>query len=268
VILRFEITLQGGVLLMRGEGRVVGFKPKAFGDAPGLAVRFTRLDTKSKALADRAHALREQRGFSRSGERPSAAPPSTPTSERLSGPPAPSGASVTAGPPPLPPSARGRTKPPPLPSTHATQPGFARTGLSSAASGTPAPATVGGKSAPGSTRNRAASVATAEALPATETPGSASPLSASGMRATPPPAHSAPPSGAEIAAAMGVGTVDPETTYVDEGAPERVEVAHVATQAVIAPPLRRDELLARLRDRARGLDPAKVEAIAPDRRKA
>jgi hypothetical protein len=61
VILRFEIALANGVALLRGEGRVVGYKLNAYGDLPGLTLRFTRLDTKSKALVDRAATMREAR---------------------------------------------------------------------------------------------------------------------------------------------------------------------------------------------------------------
>ncbi len=58
VVLRFELALASGAPLIRGEGRVIGYKPNAFGSEPGLALRFTRLDSKSKALVDRAAALR------------------------------------------------------------------------------------------------------------------------------------------------------------------------------------------------------------------
>jgi hypothetical protein len=68
VVLRFELVLTSGHVLVRGEGRVVGFKVNAFEGLGGLTLRFTRLDTKSKGLIDRAAALREQR-------RPSTRPP-------------------------------------------------------------------------------------------------------------------------------------------------------------------------------------------------
>ena len=61
VVLRFEITLADGTPILRGEGRVVGYKATAHGSEPGLALRFTRLDSKSKALVDRAAALRDAR---------------------------------------------------------------------------------------------------------------------------------------------------------------------------------------------------------------
>ena len=61
VILRFEIVLTNGQSVLRGEGRVVAFKPVAYANEPGLVLRFTRLDSKSKELVDRAAMLRDAR---------------------------------------------------------------------------------------------------------------------------------------------------------------------------------------------------------------
>jgi hypothetical protein len=61
-IVRFEVALASGAPLLRGEGRVVGYTTSPKGDKAGLALRFTRLDTRSKALVDRATALRAARG--------------------------------------------------------------------------------------------------------------------------------------------------------------------------------------------------------------
>lgn len=61
VVLRFELTLATGEPLIRGEGRVVGYKPNAIGGEPGLSLRFTRLDSKSKSLVDRVGSLRDAR---------------------------------------------------------------------------------------------------------------------------------------------------------------------------------------------------------------
>lgn len=78
VILRFEVTLASGATILRGEGRVLAHKERAFRGQPGLSLRFTRLDPKSKALIDRAVAMREAR---LSGEAPSMRPsaPSAPS---------------------------------------------------------------------------------------------------------------------------------------------------------------------------------------------
>ena len=54
VILRFEVVLASRATVLRGEGRVLAHKESAFRGQPGLALRFTRLDPKSKALVDRA----------------------------------------------------------------------------------------------------------------------------------------------------------------------------------------------------------------------
>jgi hypothetical protein len=69
VVLRFELVLTSGLVLVRGEGRVTGFKPNMHQGLGGLSLRFTRLDTRSKVLIDKAAALREKR-------RPSLQPPS------------------------------------------------------------------------------------------------------------------------------------------------------------------------------------------------
>jgi hypothetical protein len=61
VVLRFEVVLPSGQALVRGEGRVVGFKPNAHHGLSGLTLRFTRLDSRSKALIDRAATIRERR---------------------------------------------------------------------------------------------------------------------------------------------------------------------------------------------------------------
>ncbi len=53
VVLRFEVALENGAILLRGEGRVAGHVQTPLG-VPGLLLRFTRLDPRSKALVDRA----------------------------------------------------------------------------------------------------------------------------------------------------------------------------------------------------------------------
>lgn len=59
VILRFELALASGDPLLRGEGRVTAFKAATAGGDSTLTLRFTRLDARSKALVDRAAALRD-----------------------------------------------------------------------------------------------------------------------------------------------------------------------------------------------------------------
>jgi hypothetical protein len=61
LVLRFELLLSSGQLLLRGEGRVIGYRPDAHNGMGGLSLRFTRLDLRSKELVERAAALRERR---------------------------------------------------------------------------------------------------------------------------------------------------------------------------------------------------------------
>ena len=88
VILRFEVVLRTGAILLRGEGRVVGHGPTASGE-PGLTLKFTRLDPRSKALVDRA-------GMSKVVE---AAPPSDPSLASAKPTDAPMSSKQTAPPP-------------------------------------------------------------------------------------------------------------------------------------------------------------------------
>ncbi len=99
VVLRFELVLSSGQVLVRGEGRVVGFKTGVPPGPGGLALRFTRLDVRSKALIDKAAALRELR-------RPSLRPPSMAPPSMVMSPPS---LARPFAPPPL----RGSTPPPP-----------------------------------------------------------------------------------------------------------------------------------------------------------
>ena len=108
VVLRFELVLSSGQVLARGEGRVIGFKQNAHEGLGGLTLRFTRLDSRTKALVDKAAALREQRrpstrphdtlpgpsglaparpdGDAHAGRGPIAAPPEEPSDPSLMAP--------------------------------------------------------------------------------------------------------------------------------------------------------------------------------------
>jgi len=110
-VLRFEIALASGTPLLRGEGRVIGFKEAAHGDEPGLSLRFTRLDSKSKALVDKVAAMRDAKR-SIPPEVKRSVPPPPPESSR---PPSVRPPSVHPPPPARPPSTRPRGVPPPLP---------------------------------------------------------------------------------------------------------------------------------------------------------
>jgi hypothetical protein len=88
VVLRFELALTSGAALVRGEGRVVSFRERALGDLPGLTLRFTRLDSRSKALVDRAATMREARARISSLPPAPPAPPEPPPSPPRQAPPA------------------------------------------------------------------------------------------------------------------------------------------------------------------------------------
>ena len=87
-LIRFEIVLSTGTPVFRGEGHVVAHHAPGGSKPPGLEVRFTRIDARSKLILDR---VRERRtALVRSGSMPppalvSQAPP----------------AGLSVGPPPL-----------------------------------------------------------------------------------------------------------------------------------------------------------------------
>jgi len=60
-VVRFEIVLANGVALVRGEGRVLSYADCTFRNQPGLTLRLTRLDLRSKAFVDRASTIRSHR---------------------------------------------------------------------------------------------------------------------------------------------------------------------------------------------------------------
>jgi hypothetical protein len=81
LVLRFELLLSSGSVLVRGEGRAVGYKRDAYYGQGGLVLRFTRLDSRSKAFIDKAAAIRERRRPS--SKAPAAESPSSPSSPSL-----------------------------------------------------------------------------------------------------------------------------------------------------------------------------------------
>jgi hypothetical protein len=131
VVLRFEVALASGAPLVRGEGRVVAFKERVFEDLAGLTLRFTRLDSRSKALVDRAAAMRDARSRPPPPPRAASAPPAPPPTKNASPPleldleatraEAPHAKLRSDRPPPAPPTPQRsspprRATPPPLPS--------------------------------------------------------------------------------------------------------------------------------------------------------
>ncbi len=61
VVLRFELVLSSGQVVVRGEGRVVGYRSSNQEGLGALTLRFTRLDTRSKTVVDKAAWLRDRR---------------------------------------------------------------------------------------------------------------------------------------------------------------------------------------------------------------
>jgi molecular chaperone DnaK len=71
-LVRFEVVLSNGAPVLRGEGHVVAHHVPGGARPPGLEVRFTRVDAKSKTLLDR---VRERRAaLSSTGMREFGAP--------------------------------------------------------------------------------------------------------------------------------------------------------------------------------------------------
>ncbi|HTQ44101.1 MAG TPA: hypothetical protein VMI75_15185 [Polyangiaceae bacterium] len=224
VVLRFELVLTNGHAILRGEGRVVGFKQNVLHGLGGLTLRFTRLDSRSKALVDKAAVARERR-------RPSHAPPSQP----------PSAATPSERPP----------QPPP--------------------------------EAPVSVRPEAPSVRPPASVP----PASVSPPPVS---VAPPPASVPPSSPSSIeelisselqsVPSLPIAPVAPRPRSIPPPLPPRAHrqdapkvaltprPARVGPPGTLQAPPARDELLERLRARAKRLDATEVERILSQRKRA
>jgi hypothetical protein len=227
VILRFEVTLGNGATLLRGEGRVLAHKENAFRGQPGLSLRFTRLDPRSKALVDRAAGLREAKAAGSSGPR------STPPDSRA--------ASVRPQPPVAEAPPRAQTTPPKRPSIEPADRGSSIADALTAA--TPEPARA---SRPPAMIDHVAHV-----------PPSSVP---------PPPAPPDPPVDPVDEAPTHVETRSehPPPFAPAPSPPQRTSAPGRASSGdprVIAPPPNRAELLARLRERASKLPPERIDAI-------
>jgi hypothetical protein len=252
VILRFEVTLATGATVLRGEGRVLAHKENAFRGQPGLALRFTRLDPKSKALVDRAAAIREAR-LSGDSRPPSVPPPPPPPPPPPSSPPPPPPPSMKPTAPPQPATASmpapdlvlasiltSPTPPPPalitnVPPSRGRKPDRRRRGGDAT-------------SAPPAEHQQAlideALVAQAQAHAQTTHQQNTSTTITAPALAPTSTTVAAPPISAEISAT-------PKTRGAVVGGNARV----------IAPPPNRDDLLSRLRERASALSDEQKAAI-------
>lgn len=265
VILRFEVTLQSGATVLRGEGRVLAHKENAFRGQAGLSLRFTRLDPKSKAVVDRAAAMREAKSPS-APPRPPA--PSAPLSD-----PAIADALTASTPEP---AAAATTRPEPEPEPAPEH--------ASAARLPPQPPAVIADEA--RARARAAANATAR-MNATRTRPAADPPQ--GLTPPPVPAESAAtPAPTPVTSIPGEVEINVQTARSDDDeldnavtlrprqpAPAAVAVAaprpppaprEAGSARFVDPPAERAELLARLRDRAGKLAPQRVDEILASRR--
>lgn len=253
VILRFEVTLESGASVLRGEGRVLAHKDNAFRGQPGLTLRFTRLDPRSKAVVDRATAMRG----SRSGEMPLPSPSrpalvvDSPVAQALS----------ASTPPPAPAAPRAPAQAEARPST---------------------PPQAQQEAAVAIARAHAREQANAAARANARRTGSSRPAAL-----TPPPVpvayrESAPPASprADITPASAEAEIDDALSHLEapaaaapavhEPAPSHARApASAAARAPagpIEPPPDRGGLLGRLRERASQLTPERVEEILAARR--
>jgi hypothetical protein len=241
VILRFEVTLASGATILRGEGRVLAHKENAFRGQPGLSLRFTRLDPKSKALVDRAAAIREAKAAG--DPAPMSVRPSAPPEPPESAPSAPSPSSPSSRRPPAqsrPPSA---SRPPP-----SGRPGSMRARAASRPDEAIADALTAETPPPPSRQARGASAPPPEPKPASLPPQPPAVL----KRSEPPrdEAHDG------SAAANLVVPPAPPPPVAAASAPRAPGDARVVER-----PANRDDLLSRLRDRAAALPRERIDQI-------
>jgi hypothetical protein len=269
VVLRFEIVLKSGESLLRGEGRVTGYKERAYGGEPGLTLRFTRLDSRSKTLVDRASSLREARVRASTSlmampavvvPRPGASTPPLP--------PAPMASAVAA----IPDLDSAPRLPSPLPSRPSAMPPSSRRGPPPlpewARTATPPPfqAPVAPSPSPLPAMDIESTQVDAhfERTPLDRMPG---PIAAPPQ---PPPRTPPPPPPLPPAASRGIRPTParpppmPKPISVPPKAPSP-QVTAVAAPASREPaierPAGRDALLIRLRARAEALPPARIAEI-------
>ena len=243
VILRFEVTLASGATILRGEGRVLAHKDNAFRGQPGLALRFTRLDPKSKALVDRAAAIREAKAAG--DPQPMSAKPSAP-------PPAPSAPALESQPEP-PRSQPPRSQPPRSqpPRSH-SQPPRSRPPSRRAPS-------------PSQTDLALEQALTQETPPPPSRHPSAPPPPepvASTPASLPPQPPAVLPRSSE--APRAVEASEPQVAPPPPPPPVVAAVAPSSSRSVERP-ANRDDLLARLRDRAANLPRDRVDHILAKR---
>lgn len=285
VILRFEVTLASGATILRGEGRVLAHKESAFRGQPGLALRFTRLDPKSKALVDRAAAIREARlAGGVAAEAPPPAPSSASLPAQASAPeprasepsaPEPSApppqASEPSAPPPAPAALHGsQSSTPPAPHAMSLPPDPVLAQILTAP--TPPPPAADARGRRGDRRrstapDRRSERPTGAPPPDTNPPGAPSPLVEAEPGAEPratPDGAAADGSSPHAASTVAPGTTADAGTSAAPAPPRAVTSLPTAFEGAtrsVPPPPDRDALLARLRQRAASLTDEQKAAI-------
>jgi hypothetical protein len=91
-LVRFEVLLSNGAPAIRGEGLVTAYHAPGGPKPPGLEVKFTRMDVRTKSIIERVHAKRL-------ALRLASAPPPTPPPPTPTPPPPPADAAPLAEPP-------------------------------------------------------------------------------------------------------------------------------------------------------------------------
>jgi hypothetical protein len=208
-LVRFEVLLSNGAPAIRGEGHVVAYHPPGGPKPPGLEVKFTRIDARTKSIIERVHTKRLALRTS-----------SMPPSQRPE----------AAAPPPEAPAAQ-----------------------------TPTPIADGGsRDAPDMPKEDLSDVHAAEAA----APASAQQQEQAAHAASPefaPPPAPAPEQADQPAVTVPVPPpeqADQETITDPAPPPEQAAPATAPHRAVAAPP-NRNEILDRLRARAKDLPPEK-----------
>ena len=257
VILRFEVTLASGTTVLRGEGRVLAHKENAFRGQPGLTLRFTRLDPRSKSVVDRATAMRESRsmGDVSSPSRPVLSAPiaDSPLAEALTASTPAPGPTADAGP--------SGSRAPDAAVSMADQEAAVASTRAAAREKANATARANAKRT-GSGRAMAltpppvpASIPVMTAAPVVEPTVAAEEVEEQAATPAPTPVTSVPGEVSERPRPSPTASA----TAPSSGAP-------AAGRAPVEAPPDRAELLARLRERAQKLPPERVEAILSARR--
>lgn len=261
----FDVALANGQKVIRAEGRVERFVPAQGNHPSGLRVRFRRFGAQTKSFIDRAIAHTERRS----------AAPLTQRSVTMAE-PAPASSGPRSLPPPLPSSRAPRlasergqaperapesqrggaltSRPPPLPRRNLTPP-----------AGMPLPLapSLAPERAPASNRPRVR--AEAEPILPGTVPASRKTMPGLGDETLEPPLAKEPPRAPEPADPAIPSALAGEPVPGSRPADSESSGVHSVTGGSLALPQNRDELLKRLRERARSPESERRDASAVGR---